>query len=657
MRVWIAEKPDMGRKVAKALGGGNESGGCIYVGKNEVVTWAIGHLLEDCMPHEYDERYKKWKLDDLPIIPKQFKRKPQGGKEAQLRVVTGLIKKASEIVIATDAGREGEAIAWHLLDHAGWKRGAQRLWTSSLGEDHLKKAVRQLIDDKQKKSLFIAAKLRGAMDWSDGINLSRLYNIRLVEYGDKVLSLGRVQTATLAILVDRDNEIANFKPSNYYELRAPMSAADGKFDLFYKPSEAKRILDQGEAERKAREASNQDCILKVETKPVTMRPNPPFSLPELQMAASRKWGWGAKRTLDEVQKLYEAGLVTYPRTDTGCLTSDLKKDVPKHLSALRKHPDFKSLADIKPEYRSSVFNDKKVEDHHGIIPTDQPCNPAKLAPASRDLFDLIARRFLASLMPDAKGRRTTISTTLAGLLFKTGGTIIDEMGWKAVWSGQDDPTENSKKDEDQAILPPVSNGDRAKSGVVKAETKTTKPPPHYTEGTLLKAMLNAGAKDPDAEIRDLLSNGGLGTQATRQEIIEKLKFRDFARIEGKKIISTQRARDFVSILRDESSRLVDVVATADLERRLREVEKNPDTMPAIWREYVQTLRSEIDQLRRTPVKRKLPPSQAPAARGRGKGKPSAKKGYSKKSYSKTPRKPSSGKSSGSRRSAPRRKKG
>lgn len=650
MRVWIAEKPDMGRKVAKALGGGQESGGSIKVGKNEVVTWAIGHLLEDLMPHEYDERYKKWKLEDLPIIPKQFKRKPQDGKTAQLRVVVGLIKKASEIVIATDAGREGEAIAWHLLDHAGWTKGAQRLWTSSLGEDHLKKAVRQLIDDSQKKSLYTAAKLRGAMDWSDGINLSRLYNIRLIEYGDKVLSLGRVQTATLAILVDRDNEIANFKPSDYYELRAPIRAAGGEFDLFHKPTEKQRLLAKGEAEQMARNASQQDCVLKVETKPVTMRPNPPFSLPELQMAASRKWGWGAKRTLDEVQKLYEAGLVTYPRTDTGCLTSDLKKDMPKHLAALRRHPDFKDLADLKPEYRSSVFNDKKVEDHHGIIPTDQACDPSRLAPASRDLFDLIARRFLASLMPDAKGRRTTVSTELDGLLFRTGGTIIDEMGWKAVWSGQDDPTESAKKDDDQAILPPVRNGEKARSLDVEVQTKTTKPPPHYTEGTLLKAMLNAGSKDQDAEVRDLLSNGGLGTQATRQEIIEKLKYRDFARIEGKKIISTQRARDFVDILRSESSRLVDVVATADLERRLREVEKDPSTMPDIWREYVRSLRQEIEVLRRTPVRRKLPAS--PKTSGSPKRRKSVGNGSSKsqgagKRSSGSPRK-------GSRKSAPRR---
>lgn len=627
MIVWIAEKPDMGRKVAKALGGGTERAGAIEVGGGQVVTWAIGHLLEDFMPHEYDERFRKWTLDDLPIVPSRFRKKPQEGKTAQLRVVTDLVRKASEVVIATDAGREGEAIAWAILDHAGWRGPARRLWTSSLGEDHLRKAVRQLVDDAGKKSLYIAAKLRGAMDWSDGINFSRLYNLRLTNYGDKVLSLGRVQTATLAILVDRDNEIANFKPSDYYELRAPVTASCGTFDLFHRPMEKSRILNRQEADRLARQAAHKDCRLKVETKPVTMRPPPPFSLPELQMACSARWGWSAKRTLDETQKLYEAGIVTYPRTDTGCLTSDLKKDVPKHLAALRRHPDFRELAQIDPEYRKSVFDDSKVEDHHGIIPTDQACDPRKLEQSSARLFDLIARRFLASLMPDAKGRRTVISTDIGGVPFRTSGTIIDTPGWKAVWTRDGDPSERKKDDDDEAnLLPPVKDGEAGRSGDVEVQAKSTKPPPHYTEGTLLKAMLNAGAKDPDAEIRDLLSNGGLGTQATRQEIIEKLKMRDFARLDGKKIISTERARDFVAILREESSRLVDVAATADLERRLRAVEKEPSTMPAIWRQYVDELNRDIAALRRRPPSRKLAPCPRDGGSSRKHGGPAKGKG-------------------------------
>lgn len=629
MELWIAEKPDMGRKVAKALGGGTERNGAIEVRKDLIVTWAIGHLLEQFMPHDYDEEYRKWKMEHLPIIPKRFQNKPQSGKESQLQNVLRLITKAKSIVIATDAGREGEAIAWSLLDHAGWKGKPKRLWTSSLGEDHLRKEVNRLIDDSQKRSLYDAAKLRSAMDWSDGINYSRLYNLRLNNYGDRPLSLGRVQTATLAILVDRDNEIANFKPTDYFELIAPIETKNGRFDLKHQPAEKNRILLEADAIAMAKKASHQDCVLKVETKPVTMKPPTPFSLPELQMACSARWGWSAKRTLDEVQKLYEAGLVTYPRTDTGCLTSDLKKDIPSHLAALRKHPDFSALANIKPILRPYVFNDSKVEDHHGIIPTDQACNSSKLDPSSKRLFDLIARRFLAALMPDAEGRRTVISTDLAGIPFRTSGTIIDKPGWKAVWQGSDTGEERKEDDEDKE-LPPVSNGERGRSDQVKVDRKTTKPPPHYTEGTLLKAMLNAGSKDPDAEIRDLLSNGGLGTQATRQEIIEKLKMRDFARLDGKKIISTDRARVFVSILREESSRLVDVAATADLERRLRAVEKDPTTIPDIWKEYIKGLRQDIEILKNRRPSRKLPASAAPAQNssgskpGRGKSKTSTR---------------------------------
>jgi len=222
-------------------------------------------------------------------------------------------------------------------------------------------------------------------------------------------------------------------------------------------------------------------------------------------------------------------------------------------------------------------------------------------------------------MPDAEGRRTVISTELSGMTFRIGGTIIDKQGWKAVWHGQQ-YSEPKKGEEEDVELPPVKDGEQGKSGIVEVDKKTTKAPPHYTEGTLLKAMLNAGSKNPDAEIRDLLSNGGLGTQATRQEIIEKLKFRDFARAEGKKIISTPRARAFVAILRDESSRLVDVEATAELERRLREVEKDPTKAADIWREYVKSLRSDIHILKNTKPKQKLPSSPQAASRSKGNGK-------------------------------------
>ncbi len=636
MKLWIAEKPDAGRQIAKALGGGSETGGHIKLRSGDVVTWAIGHLLEDFLPHDYDPIYQKWSLDHLPILPDRFKKKPATDKTAQLGVVTRLIKQASQIVIATDAGREGEAIAWYILDHAGWKGPCLRFWTSSLNESHLRKAVHQLIDDKDKKALYIAARIRSSMDWADGMNWSRYYNLRSGNFGDRPLSLGRVQTATLAILVDRDEAIARFVPSAYYELKATMDVPQGVLELFHRPSEEKRITDKGVAEDIARRTVDVPTNLKVEKKPKSFSPPPPYSLPELQIAASARWGWSAKKTLDVLQKLYEAGAVTYPRTDAGHLTDDMIGDMPKHLDALLKRSEYRDLADVTPVIRKSVFDSKKVEDHHGIIPTDEHVDIQRLGPEAEQLFDIIARRFIAALMPDAKGSTTSISAQIDGITFKTAGTIIHDLGWKAAWGNLEEAPENKKDgDDDEAgeanrVLPPVTDGQSTRASKVDVLNKTTRPPPHFTEGTLLKAMMSAGAKNDDAEIRDLLSNGGLGTQATRQDILEKLKRRDFAILQGKKFLSTPRAREFIKIIRDDGNRLADVIATADLERELRLVEKDPAQAVAIWGRFTAQLREEIARLKRGPAPRKLTPnpkSSAPNGAGR-----SSKSGAGGKSY-------------------------
>lgn len=623
MRLWLAEKPDAGRQIARALGGGNESGGHIRVSNGDVVTWAIGHLLQSYLPHDYNPQYLKWSLDHLPILPERFLYKPDPGKETQLNIITRLIKQASDVVIATDAGREGEAIAWLILDYAGWKGPCKRFWTSSLNESHLKKAVHQLIDDREKKALYIAARIRASMDWTDGINWSRYYNLRSCNYGDKPLSLGRVQTATLAILVDRDLAIERFVPSAYYELKATMNLPQGVLELFHKPAEEKRITDRAIAEGIARQTVGVPTNLKVEKKAKTFSPPTPYSLPELQMAASARWSWTAKKTLDVLQKLYEAGAVTYPRTDAGHLTDDMAVDMPKHLSALRKREEFRQLANFQPIIRKSIFDTKKVEDHHGIIPTDEYVDIRRLGPEAEHLFDLVARRFLAALMPDAKGFTTTISAMIHGYQFKTSGTIITEQGWKAVWGGKEDAPENKKEgdeeDDKNRVLPPVTDGQRASADRVDVLNKMTRPPLHFTEGTLLKAMMNAGAKNEDAEIRDLLSNGGLGTQATRQEIIEKLKMREFASLTGKKIISTPRGREFIGIIREDGNRLADVIATANLERELRQVEKDPAQSMFIWRKYTETLKAEITKLKTGPAPRKLTPHPRSSSSGSSRG--------------------------------------
>lgn len=646
MRLWIAEKPDAGRQIAKALGGGNESGGCIRLPSGDVVTWCIGHLLESYMPEDYNPDFKKWSLDHLPILPPRFLSKPANDKQAQLRVVTNLIQKANSIVIATDAGREGEAIAWSVLDHAGWKGPCQRFWTSSLNESHLRKAVHQLIDDREKKPLYIAARIRSSMDWSDGINWSRYYNLRSTNYGDKPLSLGRVQTATLALLVDRDEAIDRFVPSPYYELKAVMEMPQGLLELYHKPTEEKRITDRAVAQDIQRRTTGVPTNLKVTKTPKSFSPPPPYSLPELQMAASARWSWSAKKTLDVLQKLYEAGAVTYPRTDAGHLTDEMVDDMPRHLAALRQRAGFQELANMTPTIRKSIFDSKKVEDHHGIIPTDECVDIRRLGPEAEHLFDIIARRFVACLMPDAKGSTTSISAMIDGVLFKTSGTIINEPGWKAAWNGQDEEPEakdGKKADDDEEnsnkILPPVTDGQPAVASRVDLLDKTTRPPPNFTEGTLLKAMMSAGSKNEDAEIRDLLSNGGLGTQATRQDILEKLKMRGFAVVQGKKFLSTPRAREFISIIRGDGNRLADVIATADLERELRAIEKDPSQAMAIWTRYTATLQSEISKLMAGPAPRRLTPmprNAAPAGRssGRGSGPATKKTGQKAGAYQK-----------------------
>jgi DNA topoisomerase-3 len=646
MRVWIAEKPDAGRNIAKALGGGAESGGHIRVGPNDVVTWSIGHLMENMMPHDYDPEWKSWKLDHLPIVPERMRYKPIPDRMTQLNVVKRLVGQATEIVIATDAGREGEAIAWLVLEYCGWKGPAKRFWTSSLTPSSLAKAVVALIDDRDKKGMYIAARLRSTMDWSDGVNWSRYYGLQCNNYGDETISVGRVQTATLALIVDRDLAIERFKPHDYYELKATMDLPQGKLELMHSPKVEDRLLDKGEAEALAAKCRGQQTTLKVEAKPKNFSPPPPYSLPEIQRHASAKWGWSTDKTLEVVQKLYEAGAVTYPRTDSGHLSEDMKEDMPKHLAALRKRPQYRELATMTPLYRNSIFDDKKVGDHHGIITTEEAVDVSRLGPDAEFLFDLIARRFIACMMPDAQGMTTSISAMIAGLRFSTAGTIITVQGWKAAWSGVGDPDEKGEDEVEDGeegsskpkggsssgkVLPPVKDGQQAVADRVDALTRTTKPPAHFTDGTLLTAMMSAGAKNPDADIRELLSNGGLGTSATRHEIIKKLKFRKFVTASGKKLISSQRGREFVAILRTDRNRLVDVVATANLERELREIDKNPSSARDVYARYIGNLKADMQRLRSGPPPRKLsaspksaPAAKAPAGRGGGGGAGKAK---------------------------------
>ena len=605
MRLWIAEKAIAAREIAAILGVKSSGAGFIVMRNGDVMTWTIGHLVENYKPHEYEERWRKWNVADLPILPRKFLRKAidDGGRQAQLRVIGEQMKKADEVVIATDAAREGEAIAWSVLEHLGWKGPCKRFWTDGLDPTSVNKAAANLLDGAVKKPLYMAARIRSSMDWCDGMNWSRYYQLRACEYGDEVISIGRVQTATLALLVDRDLEIDKFVPKDYFEVRAGFDLPEGHLDLVHAPGEDGRIFDRRKAEDIARRIDQAEAVLKVEKKPKTFVPPPPFNLAKLQSTASAKFGWPVNKTLEVLQKLYEAGAVSYPRTEFSHLPETMKGDMPAHLAALRKKAAFKDLADLTPVIRKNVFDSSKVGDHHGIITTEKVVDVAAMGPDAAKLFDFVARRFLASLMPDAKGATTTISSVIEGVPFKTSGTIISTPGWKAVW-GKDDPEE--KKAGEDRTLPAVRDGQRARVDEAEVMAKVTRPPAFYTEGSLVEAMANAGAKNEDPEVRELLqSGGGLGTAATRAEVIEKIKFRFFAKAEGKRFMSTLRGRELIQVIRADGNRLADVLATAELERELRAVEKDPSKALPIWDRYTRSLEADIARLRSGPAPRKL----------------------------------------------------
>ena len=652
MKVWLAEKRDAALKIAQAIGGGKPDGQSIVFPNGDRMLWASGHLLELVEPHDYNPDWKKWDIKTLPMIPARIKRRPRDAQAAdRLRSMKAHLSKAKAVVIATDPGREGEGIARQILDHAGYKGPIERLWTQSLAHDHLVKAVKKLQPGSTTLGLGIASSLRQSMDWIEGINHSRLYGIRYGQMGEPI-STGRVQSATLAMIVARDLEIEKFVPKAFYELKSDLDLPEGQLTLKHAPAEAKRIDDRSEAEKRKKASEGKSAPLTVKRTPKTLRPPNPFSLPDLQIAASGKWGWTAAKTLQVLQGLYEAGRVTYPRTDSAHLTDDLVNEVPSLMRHLAKNDAYRKIVPAKPVIRKSVFDSSKTTDHHAIIPTDQPGSPARGDADTEKLYDLIARRFLAALMEDAKGESTVISGNFGGVEYRATGLAIVTPGWKAAYD-HDDKNQEEK-------LPRIADGKVVTLDRVDIVSKETKPPPHYTDGTLVKAMVSVGADNPDAEIRDLMSTG-IGTQATRHTIIEVLKNRKFVVSQGKKILSTHRGRELVGHMQREANALADPLMTAELERVLKEVEDNPVNAKRVWTDFVTRVASDFNRLTRLKWGNKLRridddtiyKSNAPRGGGTGtkeaskstRGKTGSGKGsrgsYAKtrKSPAKSPRKP------------------
>ena len=429
--LYLAEKPSQARDIAEAIGVKKRGNGYIEVTGGKV-TWALGHLLEQAMPEEYDEKWGgRWSFDTLPMIPAEWKNVVVRSKAEQLKVIKGLLKEAKEVVIATDAGREGELIAREILTHCRYRGPVKRLWTSSLVKADIQKALKALKPGSATEPLHEAALARQRADWLYGMNGSRAVTLGAHQPGT-VYPVGRVQTPTLALVVRREWEIRNFVPQEYYELEADVQTASGhRFLMHHVPPESQRIRDRAEAERRKRRAEGATGPLKVERSSEKESPPLPYTLPALQKDANKVLGLSARDTLRLAQELYEAKAITYPRTDCPYLASSQKAEV---------EPTLKRLEDVFPgavqalrkagvTLRASTFDDSKLTDHHGIVPTVEP---VVISRAAERLFALICERYLRTLAPDCLFDRTIVTLDANGVFFRATGKQITNPGFRAV---------------------------------------------------------------------------------------------------------------------------------------------------------------------------------------------------------------------------------
>lgn len=571
MIVCIAEKPSVARDIADVLGAKSRHEGYIE-GNGYCVTWTFGHLCTLKEPHEYMPEWKTWSLGSLPMIPQRFGIKliDDKGIEKQFKIIEDLISKADMVINCGDAGQEGELIQRWVMQKAGCKCPVKRLWISSLTEEAIKDGFEKLKDQADFQPLYEAGLSRAIGDWILGMNATRLYTLK---YGQnrQVLSIGRVQTPTLALIVKRQQEIENFKPEQYWELKTiyrdtAFSSTKGKFKT---QEEAKEIIDS---------ISDKDfTVTDVSKKNGTEYAPRLFDLTSLQVECNKKFGYSADDTLKNIQSLYEKKFTTYPRVDTTFLSDDIYPKVPSILKGLRDYQQFTAPLDGKKLPKTKkVFDNSKVTDHHAIIPTGVP--PQNLTDMERRVYDLVARRFIAAFYPDCKISTTTVMGKVEEHEFKVTGKQILEPGWRVVFA-KDVDTDKEAADDEEKTLPPFVKGESGPHTPQLAE-KWTQPPKPYTEATLLRAMETAGKLVDSDELRDALKENGIGRPSTRAAIIETLFKRRYIRKERKNLIATPTGIELIGIMHEELLKSAEL--TGIWENKLRKIErKDYDTLTFI----------------------------------------------------------------------------
>ena len=561
MRLFIAEKPSLGRAIAQYLpakgvpqGGGQGRGATHIVAGDDVVSWCFGHLLEMAEPDDYNPAYKRWSFNTLPIVPKEWRLLPRESAKAQINAIKLLLGKCSIVIHAGDPDREGQLLVDELLEHLGNTKPVQRIWLSALDESNVRKALANLKDNANYVNLKASAEARQRGDWLVGMNLTRAYTLAGQQEGYQgVLSIGRVQTPTLALVVNRDLSIENFKPRDFYAVVATIRATNGDFIARWKPSEdvpldeSGRVIDQKIADDIATKTTGKAgaVVSFVAAKKKQVAPLP-FSLSTLQAMANKKLGLGAQETVDIAQFLYESKLTTYPRTDCNYLPESQFGDAAKILAALpSEYEEFVKQADTS--LKSVAWNDKKITAHHAIIPTG---HRASLSGKQKQVFDLIVRAYLAQFFPAYTYCETNIVLDVNGETFTAIGKVPLLPGWKIVYGAMDEEATSVTKDKaEKQTLPLVKKGESVECKDAKVEFKKTTPPARYTEGTLIQAMTNIHNLVDDPELkRRLKETAGIGTEATRAGIIETLKKRNFIVEKGKQIISTEAGRQMITAL-------------------------------------------------------------------------------------------------------------
>ncbi|WP_175687229.1 DNA topoisomerase III [Burkholderia multivorans] len=634
MRVYLCEKPSQGKDIARIVGAKQRGNGC-YNGPGIVVTWCIGHLIEAAPPEAYDEQYKRWSIEQLPIIPERWRVEPKATTATQFKIVKQLVGQAAELVIATDADREGEMIAREILDLCSYRGPIQRLWLSALNDASIRKALSTLKPSTETLPLYYSALARSRADWLIGMNLSRLFTVLGRHAGyTGVLSVGRVQTPTLRLVVDRDREIERFASVPYWTIEVTLSASGQSFVASWMPpkgctDDAGRCLQQPVAQQAVERmrAAGMAQVLSVETERVREGAPLPFDLGTLQEVCSRQLGLDVQDTLDIAQALYETHkATTYPRSDSGYLPESMLAEVPTVLDSLLKtDPSLHSLIDrLDRNQRSRAWDDSKISAHHGIIPTLEPANLSAMNQKELAVYKLIRAHFLAQFLPPHEYDSTKARLACGDQTVQAVGKQVVAQGWRQVLASPESEDAEGESARRSQVLPALQSGLSCQVGAVDLKALKTLPPKPYTQGELVKAMKGVAKLVTDPRLKQKLKDTtGIGTEATRASIINGLLGRGYLVKKGRAVRASDAAFTLIDAV---PAAIADPGTTAIWEQALDMIEAGQMTLDAFIARQSAWVAQLVQQYRSATLAIKLPPSPPCPRCGSPMGQRMGKKG-------------------------------